>query len=93
MSQPASRVIGIIRISESSEFGVDLKMGRDDSTLGALLAGLVGKRSAQSAPPHCCRWEPAAAALPRRGTRRVIPANLLALREELEREYVELAAG
>jgi hypothetical protein len=92
MSQPASRVIGIIRISESSEFDVDWTAGADDSTLGALLAGLVGKGAQQRALPHCCRWRPAAP-VPRRTARRVLPANLLALREQLEQEYVELAAG
>ncbi len=91
MSQPASRVIGIIRITESSEFGVDLKLRGDDSNLGSLLASLVGKRSPGRAE-HCCRWEPAAPMHPR-GERRKLPANLPALREQLEREYVALTAG
>ncbi len=91
MSQPASRVIGIIRITESSEFGIGLECGGDDSTLGSLLASLVGKRCPPRAE-HCCRWEPAAPLRPR-GKRRVLPANLVALRQQLEREYVALTAG
>jgi hypothetical protein len=91
MSQPASRVIGIIRFSES-DLGVDLRVGADDSTLGALLASLVAARP-QRTFPHGSRFEPAAVRLSRRGTRRFLTANLSALREELEREYVALSAG
>jgi hypothetical protein len=89
MSQPVSRVIGIIRISEPRAIGARWNAGSDDSTLGALLAGLVGKR-----PPRASagsRWEPEAPA--RFCGRRAIPANLAALREDLEREYVALTAG
>ena len=89
MSQPVSRVIGIIRISEPRAIGARWNAGSNDSTLGALLAGLVGTRADRIAPGS--RWKAEAPARVR--GRRAIPANLAALREDLEREYVALTAG
>jgi hypothetical protein len=91
MSKPARRVIGIIRIKEASEFGVVLPAALDDSTLGSLLAGLVGKQAGDRAQPRRSRFQCAAPTLPRCGFRSVV-CNLHRLREDLEREYLELAA-
>ena len=88
MSQAASRVIGIIRISESREIGAPWSAGSDDSSLGAVLAGLVGKPSCR---PRGGRWETAAQRRYHSTCR--VPANLAALRRQLEREYVALTAG
>ncbi len=92
MSKPASRVIGIIRIAELSEFGVDLSVAADDSSLGSLLAGLVGKQTAvvELGPQHG-RWQSRASSLSRATARSVLRANLAHLHEDLEREYLELA--
>jgi hypothetical protein len=91
MSKPASRVIGIIRLAEQSKLGIDLSVALDDSTLGSLLASLVGKQSAVGTKRQ--RWQPRASKLPRVSARRRLRANLAHLREELQREYHELAAG
>jgi hypothetical protein len=89
MSKPASRVIGIIRLSEPPRLGLDLSVALDDSTPTSLLAGLVGKQPAVAAGRQ--RWQPLPAR-PRASTRRSLRANLSRLREDLQREYYELAA-
>ena len=92
MLKPVSRVIGIIRIKEASEFGVDLPLAIDDSTLGSLLAGLVGKQAGDRGQQHRARFECAAPSVARSSFRCAIRANLPQLHDELERAYVELSA-
>jgi hypothetical protein len=91
MSKPASRIIGIIRLAEPSTLGVDWSAALDDATLGSLLASLVGKQSAAGTGRP--RWQPLASPRPRGAARRTLRANLVHLREDLQREYHELAAG
>ncbi|HZL87099.1 MAG TPA: hypothetical protein VFB96_01875 [Pirellulaceae bacterium] len=90
MSKPASRVIGIIRLAESSQLGMDLSVALDDSTLGSLLASLVGKQSPVG--PNYRRWQSLRSALPPRPARHCLRANLAHLRQDLLREYQTLAA-
>ena len=84
-----SRVVGIIKIEDprmdgrEGDLGLNFT-GGDRLALEKLLAALVGE-AAQETP----RWESrgSMAATPRR-----VRANLEQLAEELDREYLELAA-
>ena len=92
MSKSARRVIGIIRIQETTEPGVKHPSLRDDSTLESLLAGLAGEPPSEAAGQR--RFGLQIAAAPRGCHRfRRVAGNLHRLRAELEREYVALAAG
>ena len=88
MSNSASRVIGIIRLAEPS-LGLNLSNALDDDDLGSLLASLVGKKAAACRP----RWLRSPSTDPRRGVRRTLRANLARLRDDLQRQYHELAAS
>lgn len=93
MSQSASRIIGIIRIADPSEFGVDLSVAADDSTLGSWLAGLVGKQTTdvELGSQHG-RWQSRTSSLSRTARRSVLRANIARLHEDLAREFLEMAA-
>ena len=89
-----SRVVGFIKIESprmdgrDRELGLNLSAGQEGLSLEIWLAALVGESTQEhgSVP----RWEKRRTSPP---SSRCVRANLVQLAEELDREYLELAAS
>lgn len=87
-----SRVVGIIKFEapridgRDGEFGQNFLAGEEGLPLQQWLAALVGE---ESPPSASSRWENRRSFAP---TPRRVRANIEQLAEELDREYLELAA-
>ena len=88
-----SRVVGIIKFESprmdgrGGDLGLNFSAGQDGLSLESWLAALVGESSQEHGSTP--RWENQRSMAP---SPRRVRANLAQLAEELDREYLELAA-